>query len=187
MCRPPVRCTPRPVEMRLFFARRLSLPQRRGEQTAPPASAEIPPASCRRRSARSAAPSGRRGPLPAAPADARAATSRAPRTIAGSGPAAARPVRPEMRARIGAARLRAKPSRRLRRGLASPRPACGERSDRIADAIRVRGYRSRHAPSRGESPSPRPSPREERGEGEHAYSVTGLSEMSQSLPLKIEM
>jgi len=23
-----------------------------------------------------------------------------------------------------------------------PRPACGERSDRIADAIRVRGYRS---------------------------------------------
>ena len=36
------------------------------------ASAESPPASCRRRSARSAAPSGRRGRAPAVPADARA-------------------------------------------------------------------------------------------------------------------
>ena len=39
---------------------------------APPGSAETPPASCRRRSARSAAPSGRRGRAPAIPADARA-------------------------------------------------------------------------------------------------------------------
>ena len=60
------------------------------KRSTPPASAEIPPASCRRRSARSAARSDRRGPLPAAPADARAATSRAPRTIAENGPAAAR-------------------------------------------------------------------------------------------------
>ena len=60
-------------------------------ETAPPASAESRPASCRHRSAQSAAPSGRRGPLPAAPADARAATSRARRTSVESGPAATQP------------------------------------------------------------------------------------------------
>ena len=43
----------------------------------------------------------------------------------------------------------------------SPRPACGERSDRIEDAIRVRGtlrgFICHHL--RGDSPSPQPSPR----------------------------
>ena len=65
---------------------------RGARQRAPPASAEIRPASCRRRSGQSAAPSDRRGLLPAAPADARAATSRGPRTIDGSGRAAACPA-----------------------------------------------------------------------------------------------
>ena len=55
-----------------------------------PASAEIPPASCRRRSARSAAPSARRAPSPAARADARAAPSRASRTSARTVPATGR-------------------------------------------------------------------------------------------------
>jgi hypothetical protein len=50
-----------------------------------------------------------------------------------------------------------------RRG--SPRPACGERSDRIADAIRVRGTLN-ESNSRSEPLTP-PSPREERGEGAH--------------------
>jgi hypothetical protein len=45
-----------------------------------------------------------------------------------------------------------------------PRPACGERPDRIADAIRVRGLSASRP--RGGSPSPQPSLREERGEGE---------------------
>ena len=48
----------------------------------PPSSAETPPASCRRRSARSAAPNARRAPSPAVRADARAAPSRAARTSA---------------------------------------------------------------------------------------------------------
>ena len=65
--------------------------RRREKRLHPPASAEIRPASCRRRSAQSAAPNGRRGPLPAALFDARAATSRARRTSDGSGPAAAQP------------------------------------------------------------------------------------------------
>ncbi|BAL79852.1 hypothetical protein S23_66750 [Bradyrhizobium cosmicum] len=38
---------------------------------------------------------------------------------------------------------------------------------------------------RGGSPAPQPSPRK-RGEGEH-HSDIGLSEMSQSLPVKVEM
>ena len=79
---------------------------RASETKAPPASAEIPPASCRRRSAQSAAPSGRRGPSPAVPIDAHAATSRATRTIEGSGRAAARPARPMGRVRFGAARTK---------------------------------------------------------------------------------
>ena len=70
-----------------------SRPSERRKKKAPPASAEIRPASCRRRSAQSAARSGRRGLLPAAPVDARAATSRARRTSAGSGRAAAQPFR----------------------------------------------------------------------------------------------
>src|SRR6266699_5577286 len=45
----------------------------------------------------------------------------------------------------------------------SPRTACGERSDLLGEAIRMRGYcaivRSQFL---GKSPSPRPSPREER-------------------------
>src|ERR1700756_3802468 len=48
----------------------------------------------------------------------------------------------------------------------SPLPACGERSDCIEDAIRVRGAlreSNSHLP-RGEPPSPQPSPRR-RGEG----------------------
>ena len=65
-------------------------------RSAPPASAKIRPASCRRRSAQSAARSGRHGLLPADRADARAATSRARRTSGGNGPAAVRPVRSEM-------------------------------------------------------------------------------------------
>src|SRR5438552_11072981 len=49
----------------------------------------------------------------------------------------------------------------------SPRPACGERSDRIGDAIRVRGTlrELRCQRFRGDTPSSRPSPRT-RGEGE---------------------
>ena len=73
------------------------------EKTVPPASAKIPPASCRRRSARSAAPSDRPALSPAVPTDVHAATSRATRTIEGSGRAAARPARPIGRVRIGAA------------------------------------------------------------------------------------
>ena len=52
----------------------VALGARHASRSAPPASAEIPPASCRRRSARSAAPSGRRAPSPAVRADARAAS-----------------------------------------------------------------------------------------------------------------
>ncbi len=64
-------------------ALRASASPARGQgYSAPPASAKIRPASCRRRSARSAAPSGRRGPLPAAPAGVRAATIRGLRTSA---------------------------------------------------------------------------------------------------------
>ena len=57
----------------------------RGEgvaRSAPRGSAEIRRGSCRRRSARSAAPSGRRVPLPKVPTDARAASSRGWRTSA---------------------------------------------------------------------------------------------------------
>ncbi|RXG87197.1 hypothetical protein EAS62_36335 [Bradyrhizobium zhanjiangense] len=58
-------------------------------------------------------------------------------------------------------------SRRTGRCESSPLPACGERTDRIEDAIRVRGTLREsncHRPC-GDSPSPRPSPRK-RGEGE---------------------
>src|SRR5882672_12197069 len=52
----------------------------------------------------------------------------------------------------------------------STSPACGERSDRIEDAIRVRGTLGELNFNcfRGDSPSPQPSPREERGEGEES-------------------
>ena len=68
-------------------------------------SAEIPPASCRRRSARSAAPSGRRAPSPAVRAGARAAPSRAARTSARTARAASwlRGVRERSPARGNAA------------------------------------------------------------------------------------
>src|ERR1700730_7031618 len=72
----------------------------------PPASARTRPAFCRRPSARSAAPSGRRGLFGADQADVRAATIRAPRTIFGSGRATARRFRPEQRAKYLAARLK---------------------------------------------------------------------------------
>ena len=62
------------------------------EPTAPPASAEIPQVSFPRRSARSTAPSGRRGPSPAVPVDVHAATSRATRTSAERFPGAAKPL-----------------------------------------------------------------------------------------------
>ena len=81
----------------------------RRSRSIPPASAEIPPASCRRRWARSTARSGRRGPWPATQADARAATSRAPRTSGGNGPAAVRPVRESKSSGCGAAQPRAMP------------------------------------------------------------------------------
>ena len=87
-----------------------------GVNSTPPASAKIPPASCRRRSARSTARSGRRGLLPATQADARAATSRARRTSGGSGPAAIRPAREVQSSGCGAAQPRAKPPARFRRG-----------------------------------------------------------------------
>ncbi len=60
--------------------------------------------------------------------------------------------------------------------------ARGERSDRFADAIRVRGYRSVRWPQiRGESPSPQPSPRK-RGEGEEKnQSGRAISNMASGL------
>ncbi len=66
----------------------------------PPASAETRRASCRRRSARSAAPSAPPAPWPAIRADAAAAPSRGRRTSARTGPAAA------ARPRFGRWRLR---------------------------------------------------------------------------------
>src|SRR5204862_525856 len=53
-----------------------------------------------------------------------------------------------------------------------PRPACGERSDRIEDAIRVTGSHRKLTSYRirGWSHARRPSPREERGEGGSRYS-----------------
>ncbi len=69
---------------------------------APPRSGESRPASCRRRSAQSITPSGSRAPWPAAPVDARAATSPEPRTSGETGPAAARPSRPEVSVRVRA-------------------------------------------------------------------------------------
>jgi hypothetical protein len=72
------------------------------KQKAPPGSTEIPPASCRRRSARSARSNGRRAPFRAAPADARAATSRGQRTISGNARATTRPARPGMRGKYAA-------------------------------------------------------------------------------------
>jgi len=165
----------------------------------PPASARTPPASCRRRWARSTARNGRRGPLPTAQADARAATSRARRTSGGNGPAAGRPVQWETRSGCGAAQPRAMPPGWVRRGAAdsfelnrraevqSPRPACGERSDRAA--IRVRGSHSVLLTIGicGSSPSPQPSPRESGEREKIPYSVTAFSEICQSLPSKIEM
>ena len=61
-------------------------------RSAPPGSAEIRRASCRRRSARSAAPNGRRALWPKVPADARAASSRGWRTSARTVPAEAQDV-----------------------------------------------------------------------------------------------
>ena len=58
-----------------------------------PGSAEIPPASCRRRSARSEAPSGRTAPWPEVPIDARAASSRARRTSGQTSPEGVRSFR----------------------------------------------------------------------------------------------
>ena len=60
---------------------RLALRPRRRDRSA---SAGSRPASCRRRSARSAAPIARPAPWPAARSDGRAATSRAPRTSSGT-------------------------------------------------------------------------------------------------------
>ena len=53
-------------------------------------------------------------------------------------------------------------------GCRSPRPACGERSDHIADVIRVRGLSASSRALR--VPSPRPSPRK-RGEEEVSRSI----------------
>ena len=134
MCRPPLRCRPRPVEMRLLLSP-ASCPfspprhfagggeksaQAATTQTVPPVSAGIPPASCRRRSARSGARSGRRAPSPADRAGGHAASSRAPRTTHGNGPAAARPRKHEIRRQGGAAPARRKSSGTLRRGQAAP-------------------------------------------------------------------
>jgi hypothetical protein len=77
-----------------------------------------------------------------------------------------------------------------------PRPACGERPDRIdrcdpgEGAIRV--FLSFQICGGSPSPYPLPAKGGEREEAayagrEAAHSVTGLSEISQSLPLKIEM
>ena len=122
---------------------------------APPTSAEIPPASCRRRSARSAAPSGRRGPLPAAPADARAATSRAPRT-----------------------------SLRKWSGSRAVVVGRGNRRDTGRHAARAKPSRAGSSRARG---GPKSDLAAQRWQTNDDYSVTGLSEISQSLPLKIEM
>ena len=74
-------------------------------------------------------------------------------------------------------------------GHISPRPACGERSDRIADAIRVRGSdRNLFCLIWGETPPRKSVARAGRGRSTQLHhSVTGLSEMSQSLPLNTEM
>ena len=74
----------------------------RRSRGAPPGSAETRPASCRRRSARSAAPSGHRGRATAVQAGARAASSRAARTSARTfRAAAARRRRVRERSRAG--------------------------------------------------------------------------------------
>ena len=104
------------------------------------------PASCRRRSARSAAPSGRRGPLPAARADARAATSRATanhrRKRSGSSAAVSAAERARDRARHAP---RAKPSEPLRRGSAQP----------VADAGASRRLQARASRRIGQLGDPR--------------------------------
>ncbi len=68
-------------------------------RSTPPGSAEIRRASCRRRSARSAAPSGRRAPWPKVPTGARAASSRGWRTSARTVQARSSCVRERSRAR----------------------------------------------------------------------------------------
>ena len=84
-------------------------------------------------------------------------------------------------------------------GHISPRLACGERSDRISDAIRVRGTFREQFVTVLAARAPHPDPlrasfarldpaRAGRGRSTQLYhSVTGLSEMSQSLPLNTEM
>ncbi len=82
-------------------------------------------------------------------------------------------------------------------GHISPRLACGERSDRISDAIRVRGTFREQFVTVLAARAPHPDPLRasfarldpaKGGEREKTrYSVTGLSEMSQSLPLNTEM
>src|SRR3569833_2386974 len=81
----------------------------------PPDWAGTPQGSCPRRSVRSEARSGRRGPFPAARADANGATSRAPRTIYGIARAAAELRHRSGLVKRGAARVRGKWSCRLRR------------------------------------------------------------------------
>ena len=70
-------------------------------------------------------------------------------------------------------------------GHISPRLACGERSDRISDAIRVRGTFREQFVTVLAARAPHPAKGGEREKTR--YSVTGLSEMSQSLPLNTEM
>src|SRR4051812_2043894 len=58
------------------------------------------------------------------------------------------------------------------RGLGAPRPACGERSDRIIDAIRVRGaIRAFECGVRAPHPNPLPA----KGRGEGAYFRCGYT------------
>jgi hypothetical protein len=153
-----------------------------GVNSTPPASAKIPPASCRRRSARSTARSGRRGLLPATQADARAATSRAQRTSGGSGPAAIRPAREVQSSGCGAAPARAKPPGELRRGAVTGQSLRASRRSRTADpccgCLLLPSSRAAQAAWQGGEPH---------APAAAAYSVTGLSEICHSLPSKIEM
>ncbi len=71
-------------------AARACRPLERPRRSTPPSSAEIPPASCRHRWARSAAPIVPPAPSPKVPADARAASSRVARTSAQTARAASR-------------------------------------------------------------------------------------------------
>ena len=168
-------------EKNALAPRRQSERARRPHST-PPASAKIPPASCRRRSARSTARSGRRGLLPATQADARAATSRARRTSGGSGPAAIRPAREVQSSGCGAAPARAKPPGELRRGAVTGQSLRASRRSRTADpccgCLLLPSSRAAQAAWQGGEPH---------APAAAAYSVTGLSEICHSLPSKIEM